>query len=57
VQCLRNKELEQEVAEKKQIWHLKKKSDEHDHSTDAWMAFFLPLEFVAPEGQDVVGIS
>jgi len=53
VQHLRNKELEQEVAEKKQIWHLKKKSDEHNHSADACMAFFLPSEFIAPEGQYV----
>ena len=53
MQHLRNKELEQEVAEKKQIWHPKKESDGHDRSTDACMAFFLPSEFVAPEGQDV----
>jgi hypothetical protein len=53
VQRLRNKELEQEVAEKKQIWRLKKKSDEHDRSADACMAFFLPSKFIAPEDQDV----
>jgi hypothetical protein len=45
--------LEQEVAENQQIWRLKKKSDEHDRSADACMAFFLPSEFVAPKVQDV----
>jgi len=53
VQHLRNKELEQVVAEKKQIWRLKKKSDEHNHSVEACLAFFLPSEFIAPEGQDI----
>jgi len=53
VQCLRNKELEQEVVEKRQIWRPKRKSGEHDHSADACMTFFLPSEFVALEGQDV----
>ena len=53
VQRLRNRELEQEITETKQIWRPKKKPDGCDPSADACMAFFLPSEFIAPESQDV----
>ena len=53
VQRLRNRELEQEVTEAKQIWRPKKKPDGCGPSADACMAFFLPSEFIAPESQDV----
>jgi hypothetical protein len=38
-----NKELEEKSA------MFKKRSNEHDHSADACMAFFLPSEFIALE--------
>ena len=52
VQRLRNEELKRAVAEKKQVWR-PKKPDGSGPSADACMAFFIPLEFVAPENQDV----
>jgi hypothetical protein len=53
VQRLRNQELKEAAARKKQMWRPKEKPDEHDPSVDACMTFFLPSEFIAPKSQEI----
>jgi hypothetical protein len=50
---LRNQKLKQELAEKKPVWRPKKKDDGQGPSADTNMVFFIPLEFRAPEDQEV----
>ena len=61
VQHLRNRELKEATAERKQVWRPKKKTQEASHSAEEYsasgrsadvsMVFYIPIEFAAPTEQ------